>query len=110
MRTTWRCLLFGLVVVSGTSRLRGEDAPAAVAFAAPVRLKAGEALIDTGAHVAHAGPVVVDLDGDTLPDLLVGNFRGHVQVYRNVGTRAESAYADQGLLQADGKDALIPNW
>ncbi len=76
----------------------------------PVRLKAGIEFIDTGEHIAHAGPLAVDLDADGKPDLLVGNFRGHFQVYLNAGTRAEPEYVDKGLLQADGETAKVPNW
>jgi hypothetical protein len=79
-------------------------------FEPPVRLKAGEELIDTAAHVGHAGPLVVDLDENGLPDLLVGNFRGHFQVYMNTGNRAAPEYADKGLLEAGGKTAEVPNW
>lgn len=33
-------------------------------------------------------PAVVDLDGDSLPDIVVGTWRDRLQWYRNVGTRA----------------------
>ena len=33
-------------------------------------------------------PAVVDLDGDVLPDIVVGTWRDRLQWYRNVGTRA----------------------
>ena len=32
-------------------------------------------------------PAVVDLDGDSLPDIVVGTWRDRLQWYRNVGTR-----------------------
>ncbi|MHC4134390.1 MAG: FG-GAP repeat domain-containing protein [Planctomycetota bacterium] len=76
----------------------------------PIRLKAGDAIIDTGAHTAHAGPLFADYDGDGLPDLLVGNLRGHIQLYRNVGTRKAPKFEDKGLLEVDGKPVRINNW
>jgi hypothetical protein len=76
----------------------------------PVRLKAGDAFIDTGQYVAHAGPLAVDLNADGKPDLVVGNFGGHFQVYLNVGSRAQPVYDDQGLLEAGGATAKVPNW
>lgn len=76
----------------------------------PVRLKAGNEFIDTGKDIAHAGPLLVDLDADGKLDLLVGNFHGHFQVYMNTGTRAEPEYEDKGLLEADGQTAKVPNW
>jgi len=83
---------------------------AAIALEAPVRLKAGEAYVDTGKAIAHAGPLLHDLDRDGKPDLLVGNFKGNFQHYRNVGTKESPAFEDRGLLQADGKDAYVHNW
>ena len=79
-------------------------------FEPPVRLKAGNEFIDTGKYIAHSGPITRDLDADGKPDLLVGNFRGHFQVYMNVGTVAEPQYEDRGLLEAEGQTAKIPNW
>ena len=76
----------------------------------PVRLKAGDALIDTGEHIAHAGPLFGDYDGDGLPDLLVGNFRGHIQVYKNVGSRKAPKFKDMGLLKAGGETVKVKNW
>jgi hypothetical protein len=76
----------------------------------PVRLKAGEAYIDTSKHVAHTGPLLHDWDADGKPDLLVGNFAGHIQYFRNTGTRHAPLFEDKGLLQADGETLKIPNW
>jgi hypothetical protein len=75
-----------------------------------VRLKAGDAFIDTGNDIAYSGPSVFDLDGDGKRDLLVGNFRGHVQVFRNVGDDAAPRFEAKGFLEADGKVVEIPNW
>jgi hypothetical protein len=79
-------------------------------FDPPVRLKAGDDFIDSGQYIAHSGPLATDLDGDGKPDLLVGNIRGNIQVYLNRGTREEPQYVEQGLLQAGGEDAIVPNW
>jgi hypothetical protein len=89
---------------------REQLALAPIEFDGPVRLKAGDEFIDTAKDIAHAGPLAVDLDADGKLDLLVGNFRGHFQVYMNTGTRAEPEYEDKGLLEADGETAKVPNW
>jgi len=99
--------LFGAASIALAVAFQGK--PAAT-FEPPVRLKAGDAFIDTGADIAYSGPSVFDLDGDGKRDLLVGNFRGHVQVFRNVGDDAARRFEAKGFLEADGKVVEIPNW
>jgi hypothetical protein len=106
MQATGACLL-GLAGLALAAAFQGK--PAAT-FDPPVRLKAGDAFIDTGADIAYSGPQVFDLDGDGKKDLLVGTFRGHVQVFRNVGTNEARVFEAKGNLEADGKVVEIPNW
>jgi len=99
-------------IALGTGCLWAQEKPlvSSAEFEAPVQLKVGEQPIDTGKYVGHSGPMVVDLNQDQKPDLLVGNFSGNVQVYLNVGTRTEPQYEDKGLLQVGGAPAKVPNW
>ena len=76
----------------------------------PIRLKADGEYIDTGEYVAHSGPSVMDINKDGLPDLLVGNFRGHIHVFENRGTRTRPELTDKGFLQAEGETVKIKNW
>lgn len=76
----------------------------------PVRLEAGGALIDLGECIAHSGPYAVDLDGDGLQDLLVGDFAGHIHFFRNIGSSEAPAYAAGKMLEANGKAIKISNW
>lgn len=48
----------------------------------------------------HYAPTVADLDGDGLPDLLLGNWRDRVQFWRNTGTRSAPQWtlADSALV------------
>ena len=79
-------------------------------FADPIRLEADGSPIDSGEYVAHSGPMLADYDGDGLVDLWVGNFRGHVQLFRNVGTAQAPEYTTEGLLEAEGETVRIKNW
>jgi hypothetical protein len=76
----------------------------------PVQLEAGGKVIDTGKQIAHSGPLLMDFDQDGLQDLLVGNFRGTIQIFRNKGTNAKPVYEDKGFAQAGGKELKIHNW
>jgi hypothetical protein len=79
-------------------------------FEEPVRLKAAGAIIDTGEHVAHSGPALADLNADGRMDLLVGNFRGTIEYFQNIGF-AEAPEFDAGrMLQAEGQTITVENW
>jgi hypothetical protein len=92
------------------------DEPAAIVrplvlagdLAPPVRLRAGGDFIDTGLAWGHSGPCFHDVDGDGLPDLVVGDFSGKFRFYKNVGTREEPRCAPGTFLQAGGVDAQVP--
>lgn len=107
MKATWTITLFACAAAL--------SAPAGAAqsssdLAAPVRLEADGALIDTGKDIGYAGPLVRDHDGDGLPDLLVTSFRGNIRFFRNTGSRARPVLVEQDPLQAEGKPIRIHNW
>ena len=97
-------LLCAAALAASTSAQRAPD------LAAPVLLKAGGEVIDTGEYIGHAGPLFADFDGDGTRDLLVGNFKGYFQLYGNTGTNKEPVFEAKGLLQAGGADAYVHNW
>jgi hypothetical protein len=72
-----------------------------------VTLEDGTAIdiVETG----HAGPFYGDVDGDGVPDLLVGEFKGgECRVYHNYGTATEPVFKDFAYLQAGGDMAIVP--
>jgi len=68
-------------------------------FAAPVQLEAGGKPLK--APAGDAGPHAADWDGDGDLDLLVGDDRGRVTIYRNEGTRAAPKLAQGETLVPD---------
>ena len=85
----------------------GASATAAEMFEPPVRLKADGQVIDTGAAWGHCSPCVVDLNGDGVKDLLVGDFGGKFHRYINTAKADAPAYHADGLVQAGGVDAEV---
>lgn len=79
-------------------------------FETPVRLKADGEVIDTGEHIAHSGPAFADINEDGKTDLLVGNFRGTIEYFENVGTNEAPEYAKGKMLEAEGEAITVKNW
>jgi hypothetical protein len=76
-------------------------------LAAPVRVQAGETVIDV--EVGHAAPLVLDWDGDGLEDLLVGQFGdGKLLIYKNRGSRGRPSFSEHIVFQAASTDGVIP--
>ncbi len=77
-------------------------------FERPTRLSAADGVIDSGPSWGHSGPWIEDVDGDGLRDLVVGDFGGLFQVYRNQGTNRQPRYGAATNLQAGGVNAKVP--
>jgi Na+-translocating ferredoxin:NAD+ oxidoreductase RnfD subunit len=78
-------------------------------FAPPVRLSAGAKLL--GAHRLFPSPVFHDMNGDGLPDLVVGDLVGKLTVaLRLPGADPRAFAAETELKAADGKPIDFHNW
>ena len=94
-------LVFGLLAIAAAPGLAGD-------LESPRRIEAAGEPIDV--DVGHAAPYLHDMDGDGLLDLLVGQMgKGHLRIYRNVGTQAAPRFEGYELFQAGGKDATVPS-
>jgi hypothetical protein len=86
-----------------------KPAPAdAKLFHPPIRLAAADGVLDSGASWGHSSPWVVDVDGDGLRDLVVGDFSGLFRFHKNQGTNQAPRYATAANLKAGGVDAKVP--
>jgi len=101
-----RTVAFASVVAAGTLALGGPGEPGAeVRFAAPVRIRAGEALAGAGRY--FPSPVLHDMNGDGRPDLVIGDLMGSV----TVALRTDAGFAaEQPVLDRDGRPLKFHNW
>lgn len=90
----------GLVALVLPALLSGQD------LAPPTRVQAGGQDIDV--DVGHAAPFVGDLDGDGVPELLVGQYgAGQLRIYKNTGTRKNPRFDRFTWFEAGGEVARI---
>ena len=60
-------------------------------------------------EVGHAAPLFADFDGDHVPDLLVGQFKGgQLRIHRDEGSTAEPRFRTFAWLQSAGQVASVP--
>ena len=73
----------------------------------PITLADGQQINILGK--GHAAPAYADVDGDMVPDLLVGEFEGGLcRVYHNYGTATKPEFRDFKYLRAGGDVAIVP--
>lgn len=101
------CLFLTTAVLATAAQEPNDLGPALDVFEPPVRLMADDQVIDTGTAWGHSSPSIVDLDGDSIRDLLLGDFSGKFRIYRNVGSNQSPRYEKGNLLQAGGVDAEV---
>jgi hypothetical protein len=77
-------------------------------FEKPVRLEADGKIIDTGDNSGHSGPTWADVDGDGVPDLVIGDFSGQFRVCRNFTRIGVPRLGPMTYLMAGGVRAKVP--
>jgi hypothetical protein len=78
-------------------------------FAAPVRIEAGTKLL--GENRLYPSPMLHDVNGDGLLDIVVGDLRGKITyALREKGDSAPRYGEEQKMLAADGKELDFQNW
>ena len=104
---------FALAVAGGallfSARGHAEPTASGPTFAAPVRISAGEALL--GEERSYPSPVLHDVDGDNLPDIVVGDLMGRITFAKRIASDKGVAFAkEQPLLGRGGKPLKFQNW
>jgi len=79
-------------------------------FKSPVRLEAGDNFL--GQKRLYPSPVLHDMDGDGLPDIVVGDLWGKVTVATGLaGSDGKVSFAQEKAAQnRDGKPLKFNNW
>ena len=98
-----------LLALPGLAHAQDTGTPTFVAptFAPPVRIKAGDAFL--GQKRLYPSPVFHDMNGDGLPDLVVGDLPGRL----TVALRKAGAFAfgpEEPVKAVDGKPIDFHNW
>ena len=97
--------------LSGAAAASDETAKAAPAeFAPPVRIRAGDKWL--GEKRLFPSPVLHDLDGDGVPEVVVADLPGRPTFARMVRGEggAVTLSAESPLLGSDGKPLSFSNW
>lgn len=86
-----------------------EDGDEIPVFAEPVRLRAGEDMLGNDRY--YPSPVLRDLDGDGVAELVVGDLTGRILVSRRLpGDDLTAWSAPEPLKKADGEPLRFHNW
>lgn len=92
-----------------TSQVVAQQPDSDVRFAAPRRIKAGDAFVGEGRY--YPSPVLHDMNGDGLGDIVIGDLMGKVTVaHRVAGSDAMVFASEKPLERSDGEPLKFHNW
>jgi hypothetical protein len=77
-------------------------------FAAPVRIKAGDAFVGEGRY--YPSPVLHDVNGDQLPDLVVGDLMGKITFAPRLAGKKVLFGSEKQLKDRSGEQLKFHNW
>ncbi len=77
--------------------------------AAEVTFEAPEVILDASSYL-YPSPVLHDIDKDGQRELLIGDLRGYLTVYKNQGKDASPEWGQPSKLQVNGQDLKLPYW
>jgi hypothetical protein len=102
-----RLLLLAVAALLGSRAVADEIDR--VRFAAPERIRAGDAFLGEGR--LYPSPVLHDVDGDGRLDLVVGDLFGKVTVALRTSSKSPVAFGvEQPVEDRDGKPLKFHNW
>jgi len=97
-----------LLVLLAAGFASADETGPAVRFAAPQRIKAGDALL--GDERLFPSPVLFDADRDGLPDIVVADLFGKVTFAPRVAGDKVAFGAEKPFPDRDGKPLRFHNW
>lgn len=98
-----------VLALAGVPHPVDNDDEVGAAFAAPVRLMAGGEPMGNGQY--YPSPVLFDLDGDGVAEMIVGDLIGNLMVSKRLPGDDPAAWSKANPLEgADGKPIRFHNW
>ncbi len=102
-----RIVLCTVLATSCSSSFAAEDT--VPTFHAPVQLMAGDSAMGEG--ILYPSPKMQDLNGDGVPEMLIGDLRGQLLVAERQGSGDSVQWSELKPLEtADGKPIKFDNW